>query len=81
MNFLKESKEHLKECESQILRAKQVLLSNIDKNLAIDLLNNSLIFLTLAETFLESMEQKEQKSAIESIAEVKLKKNNDKIGA
>lgn len=64
MNFLKESKEHLKECESQILRAKQVLLSNIDKNLAIDLLNNSLIFLTLVEIFLEEMEQK---SAIEAI--------------
>lgn len=60
MNILKESKEHLKECQLQILSAKKILLSNIDKNLAIDLLNNSLIFLTLVETFLERMEQKAQ---------------------
>lgn len=66
MNILKESKEHLKKCESQILSAKKVLLNNIDKNLAIDLLNNSLIFLTLVEIFLEEMEQKSAIEAIES---------------
>lgn len=63
MNIL-ESKKHLKECQSQILSAKKVILSNADKNLAIDLLNNSLIFLTLTEIFLESEE--EQKDKIES---------------